>query len=63
MNDWIALGLVLVLFGILLQLGSIGDSIQEGYPPQLQCQEDEAIWWVDIDTRGCVHMDVLCEGE
>ena len=27
--------------------------------PALNCEEDEAIWWVGIDTLACVHADEI----
>ncbi len=29
----------------------------------LNCQEDEVIWWIDPDIRGCVHLDDLFVSE
>jgi len=24
-----------------------------------ECHEDEAIWWTDVDTKGCVHTETI----
>jgi hypothetical protein len=35
----------------------IGTAINNNSPGMPDCQEDEVIWWVADDTRGCVHAD------
>lgn len=51
---------ILIAVGVLLLLAMLGTLIiVNNVVAQPACQEDEAIWWVGNDQRGCVNIDTL----
>ena len=65
---FLAAGILLfacVVYGVIVAApeGWVCDCCPQRQVVYPGCQEDEAIWWVGNDLRGCVHMDDLCVRE
>ena len=60
----VVVGFVIVLAGNALR--NVEDALGSGRTVTVElredvCQEDEVLGWVANDTRGCVHIDDICQ--